>query len=479
MRQCIGLFPFLALLATGLPAQAANWEVEPTFRLAETWTDNYRRSEDDPDSERITEIAPGVRLSGEGRRADLDLVYRMQHLAHVEESDRNRTDHFVNADGGVELFRERLFFTADATRAFDTGRGDLLVSDSNAITSDQSNVVTTWSAGPRFQYRLGSFAGMQAEYRRQYVDFGSRTYGESDSDITTLGLTSGPMFTTWGWALDYSRRDESRTSERAVDDDASSGDLKLERLRGELNLRAGPATQLFVAGGTERNEFQTAEASDPIDGDFWEAGFRWRPNRTVALEAATGERFFGDTSRGSLTINGSALSLELGYSESVVTAPQLQFERQSVLLTDDEGNPVVVDGQPVTAVIDIPFVRDDVFIEERSTARLRWDHSHTTVTLSYIAADREFQREGTTERSRQTDLEAAWTRLPLTTVEAGIGTRERELVEQGRETGFTTARLGAIRELAPNADLEVELEHISQWGGFDARQATIALEMTF
>lgn len=473
----------LALLSTVLPAQAANWNVEPQLRLSETWTDNYNLAADDEDAEDewITEIAPGVRISGEGRRMDLDLAYTAQYLAHARESDRNRTNHLLNADGGVELVRERLFFTADATRSVGSGRGGLVGTNSNAIAGDQRDTVTTWGAGPRFQYRFGTFAGLEAEYRRQHVDFGSRIDGDSETDIATVGLASGPMFTAWGWALDYSRRDESRTRDQDLaGNDAFNEDTKLEQLRGELNVRAAAATQLFVAGGTERNEFETAEAGDPVDGDFWEAGFRWNPSRTVSLEAAAGERFFGDTARGSLNIRGSALSFQLGYSEDVITTPQLQFERQQVLLTDNDGNLVIgQDGQPVTAVIDVPTVRDDVIVQERANARLRWDHSHTTTSLSFIATDREFQREGTSEDTRQVDLDFAWSRLTRTTVTAGVGVQERTFDRNRQDEEIRIVRAGALRELAPNANLDLEFEHITRERTYDVNRVTLGLDLTF
>ncbi|MFW5969004.1 MAG: hypothetical protein ACOCP9_00040, partial [Halofilum sp. (in: g-proteobacteria)] len=238
--------------------------------------------------------------------------------------------------------------------------------------------------------------------------------------------------------------------------------------------------QLFVAGGTERNEFETAEAGDPVDGDFWEAGFRWNPNRLVSLEAAAGERFFGETARGSLSMRGSALSLELGYSEDVVTTPQLQFEQQEALLTDDEGNLVIgPDGEPVTSVIDVPTVRDEVIIQERAFARFGWEHSHTEASLAFSATDRQFQRTGRIEDTRQVDFDLSWSRLTRTTVRAGFGVQERTFDRDLRDQEFTVLRAGAVRELASNADLDLEFEHLTRERAYDVNRVTLGLEMRF
>lgn len=469
-----------AVVVAGPPVEAANWSIEPGVRVSETWTDNFALSAEDPEDEWITEIAPTVRVSGEGRRVRLDLAYRLQHLLHVNEAERDGTNHRLNAAGDIELVRERLFFDADATRSLSTTGTAFTQPTSSVIASDQRRTVTTWSAGPRLQYPVGRLARLEAALRRSHVDFGSDAEGDSDSDRATVGLASGPLFTTWGWALDYERREESRDRRDEVPEDTT-----FEQVRGELNLRAGAATQLFVAGGTEDNEFETAEAGDATDGDFWEAGFRWNPRRTVSLEMAAGERFFGETARASLNIRGSSLTVDLDYSESLVTAPQLEFERVNALLRDADGNLVIgPGGDPVTVAIDVPTVRDDVSLQQRAGARVRWSQSHTSISFALLATEREFQRDGTREETRQADLDLRWTRLTRTTLSAGIGLREQEFFETGREDEFASARLGATRQLRGDTELQLEYEYStrdSTDGGrdYDNNRVTLALEVGF
>ncbi len=471
---------FAVLLGTTPPVQGGDWDIEPGLRLSETWTDNVALSAQDPQDEWITEIAPSIRVSGEGRRAQVELGYRLQHLLHVNESERDRTNHQLDADSTVELVRERLFFDAGATQSLDSGGPGRAAPASTLLAPGQRNTVTTWSAGPRLQYRLGRVAALEAEYQRDHVDFGSRARGDSDSDLAAVGLASGPLFTRWGWALDYSRREESGEAQAGLIEDT-----KLERLRGELSLRASAATQLFVAGGTEDNEFETAEAGDPVDGDFWEAGIRWNPRRTISLVAAAGERFFGDTARASLSLRGSALSLQLDVSEDIVTTPQLQLERSTVLLRDEEGNIVIgPGGQPVTVVIDVPTVRDDVILQQRAGARLRWERGYTEATLAFLATDREFQREGISEEARQVNLEGRWSRLRATTITAGVSLREQEFAGLAREDDTVTLRLEARRRLTATADALIEFENVSRdstesGAEYDSNRVTLALDMVF
>lgn len=470
----------LAVLGICPSVFASEWDVELGARVSETWTDNVGLAAANPQDEQITEIAPSLRLSGEGRRANLALAYRVQHLVHENDSDLDQTNHELSADGSVELARERLFLDAGATRSLDSGGPAVAAPSSNLFASDQRETVTTWRAGPRLVYQAGRFAAVQAELRREHVDFGSRAEGDSDSDIATLGISSGPLFNRWGWALDYRGREQSRDREGEFDEETT-----FQQLSGELSLRAGAVTDLFVVGGAEDNEFDTAEAGSSTDGDFWELGIRWNPRRTISLEAAAGERFFGDSARASLQLQGSALSLQFDLSKDLVTTPQLQFERSTVLLLDDEGNPVLgPEGEPATAVIDVPTVRDDVMIQERAGIRLSWDRSHTRATLALLATDREFQRGGTSEQAQQADLDASWTRFPRTTISGGLGYREQEFAGDPREDKTTTARFEVSRRLSSDADLEIQLEKLSRDSTaadaeYDSERITVALDMVF
>ncbi len=206
----------------------------------------------------------------------------------------------------------------------------------------------------------------------------------------------------------------------------------------------------------------------------------------MSLEVAAGERFFGDTGRASLDLRGSALSLELNVSEELVTTPELQLERSTALLRDEDGNLVIgPGGQPVTVLIDIPTVRDDVILQQRASARLRWDRGHTEITLALLATDREFQRQAITEEERRINLEGTWSRLRVTTLTAVVDLREQDFARLGgREDDTVTTSLEVGRQLASDADLRLVFEHLTRdstepSAEFDSNRVTLALDVVF
>lgn len=473
-----------SLLALGLmlalSAEAGDWDVQPDIRISQTWTDNIDLVAEDPEEEWITEVAPGIRLTGEGRRSSAVLGYRLLRLFHVNDSDRDRVNHRVAGQGSVEVARERLFLDADVTRRERLSGPDAGVADTVVFRDDERETVTTLGGGPRVQHDLSRFARFDAAYRRERIDFGGDERDVSDIDRYTAGLSSGPQFSRWGWALAYSRRDESR--------DQAGRDLqeiRFEDVRGEINLRAGPATQLFAAGGYEDNEFTTAAGRETFDGSFWETGARWRPRRNVAVEAAVGERFFGETARASVTARGPALRVDLDYAEDLVTTPGLEFERTTVLFRDADGNIILdPDGTPVSGVVDVPTLRDDVMRQRRLSTRLGWERAHSDVALRLMTTEREFLLEGLTEDRQQADLDWRWTRLPRTTIRSGIGTSRQEFARSDRVDDVHTLRWRASRDLGRDADVALDLRHVRRDSNVDAadfrsNRVTLTLQKRF
>lgn len=474
------LLPIVAAPWVGL-VQAADWDIEPNVRLAQTWTDNIELAAEDPQHEWITEVTPGLSVRGEGRRASLDLRYRYRNLFHAREPGRDRANHEIAADGTTELVRERLYFDASAVRIRDILSGDGVGPEGDVFGGGTRSTITTWGLGPRLQHEFGRTARMLTSYRREHVESSAAEATTTDSDLFAFALTSGPLFTTWGWAADYSRREETRDSDNDVDDK-----VVLERVRGEINLRAAPATQLFVAGGYEQNRFESADDDTDIDGEFWEAGLRWRPSRRLALEVAGGERFFGKTARASLDIQGNELSIRLAYAEDLITTAQLLTDRAGQLVLDPDGNLVIGDdGQPITGVDGIPTVPDDVILQRRAEMRAGWTRGYSDLRMTVLAADREFQRLGISEQAHRADLSWTWTRMRRTALSAGVAYTYQEFAgEIGREDDTYALRLGASRNITTDMDLVLDYEGFVRDSSVDGaeyrvNQITLALEKRF
>jgi uncharacterized protein (PEP-CTERM system associated) len=473
----------LAMLVAGLagagPAPAGEWELTPRIRVSETYTDNVTLAESGGEAEYITQVNPGLRLEGQGRRAELGLNYQMQNLFYTREPDRNSTYHQMGADGQLELLRRTLFVQADATRTQQILDATGTVPSSNLGISGARENVTTYGGGPLLKYALGSFAGARARYRADRVDYGDGDRN-STQHTTDASLTSGPRFNRVGWSLSYERREE--TIDRGA---GETSDSVLQRGRGELNVQLGARTQVFGAGGYEENEYPQALGQDPPEGSFWEAGLRWNPTRRTSLQGSYGERYFGETWSASFSHQGPELSMDLSYSENLVTQTELQFQRSQALVRDADGNLVLdPDGDPVVIEFAVPTLANEVFIQKRARAGVGWQAGPTRLGLSAFNEDREYQTRDQDEEAYGGSAQLDWDVAMRTDLELSGRWQKRTFATLDRTDTWWSARTQVRRRMADSMDVSASYEFVardSDQGGqdYEAHTATVALTKTF
>jgi uncharacterized protein (PEP-CTERM system associated) len=463
----------------GPPVQAGEWELTPRIRVSETYTDNVALAESEGEAEYITQVNPGLALTGQGRRAELAFNYQMQNLFYARDPDRNTIYHQGGTEGTLELVRRIFFLDADATRSQQILDPTGTAPTSNVTISDARDDVTTYGGGPRLRYGLGSWALVRAAYRAERVEYGG-DYEATTQQTTDVSLVNGPRFNRVGWALSYQRREETRSEEIGA-----SGRHILERGRGELNLLIGPRIQVFAAGGFEDNEYPQAIGADPPEGAFWEAGLRWHPTRHTSLEGSYGKRFFGQTWNAAFNYQGPNTSWELSHSESLVTQTQLQFQRSQAVVRDDEGNFVLdPDGDPIVVDFAVPSVRTQVFLQRRTNGRVAWESGRTGLVLSAFGEEREFQGQGGSEESYGARIRFDWQVASRTNVGVSGQAQRRTFAALDRTDRWWSARAKVGRRLSPSMNLSASYEYLardSDQGGQDyaSQLATVAVSKTF
>ncbi len=117
------LFPATCSAATVLLllspcSDAGEWRVIPRMSLIETYSDNVRlgtASSSSGSGDLITQVNPGVSVSGLGPRFNLRMDYTMNNLFYAENSNLTRTRQQLDAMGTAELVEDLFFVDGRAT----------------------------------------------------------------------------------------------------------------------------------------------------------------------------------------------------------------------------------------------------------------------------------------------------------------------------------------------------------------------------
>jgi uncharacterized protein (PEP-CTERM system associated) len=262
------------------------WRIRPRMSILETYTDNVTFARDDlKKSDFITQINPGLAITGVGRRFNFTGEYMMNNLIYADQSSFTRTRHQLNANATAELIENLLFVDG---RALMTQQNITLVGpqaiDNVNVTGNRADV-RNFSVSPYIRHRFQDFATTELRYTRNVTSSSANPLRNSQADAFQAGLTSGTAFTAFNWGLNYSNQ--------TVHFDGTSRTVELERSIASVGYRVTPQFGVTATGGYERNSFISIRGNP--SSPTWTVGFSWMPSERTSIVASAGQRFFGPT----------------------------------------------------------------------------------------------------------------------------------------------------------------------------------------
>ena len=261
--------------------QAVEWQVEPSVTASLVYSDNIDRDTRERDDV-ITEVAPGVRIRGEGHRLNLDLNYNLQTLTYADNTDRNNINHRLRAGADSELIRDHFFIDGFASLDQElVDRRDSASSD-NISGSDNLRDVQTYSINPRWEQRLGNVANATVRYGHDQIKSeGSRTDSETNRIAATV--TQGTGFSSLFFNFDY-RNDQTDFS------DGSNGFNDTRIINGLVGYQLSRQFSVFVRGSDQEYEFSGTRGANQPDDKQYGIGGTWQPNPRFSLTVVANRR---------------------------------------------------------------------------------------------------------------------------------------------------------------------------------------------
>lgn len=282
------------MMGQGMPGQGQNvspnaagggWRILPRLSLRETYSDNIRLGSQGAEPDLITQINPGLLVTGVGRRFNVNASYTMNNLIYAEHSNLTRMRHQLNATATTELI-ENLFFV-DGRAAMFQQNASLFGPqglDNVNVTGNRADV-KVYTISPYLRHRFQDFASTELRYTYGIVESNFNQLRNSHRNAFQVGLNSGDAFRILSWGLNYSNQ--------MIEFDRTGRSVEMERSIANLRYMVTPRFGLTATGGYERNTFISIRGSPT--SPTWTVGFSWIPDERTNIVASAGQRFFGDT----------------------------------------------------------------------------------------------------------------------------------------------------------------------------------------
>lgn len=430
----------LALVSAlaGQSAHAGEWFIQPRLGLTETWTDNALLASESqqPRSDWVTSISPGLSIAGEGRRLQLNTEYTAQKQIFLDNSELSQLTHLLQANSRAEVVRDQVFVTAFGSM-FPSIRNSLgQISNRNRNARNTANRVDVISYGfaPEVRHRFGNLANVTTRFGWSDVSTGDagagggQGVGGGQNTDWRIAVDSGRRFQRFDWGSEFTRREN---------DGGDFGQSSvIQRWNNRLNYRLNRFVRLNSSFGYEANELQTG-ASNLNSGAIWQIGATLTPSPRTSLTGSFGERVFGSTKLFSFTHRWRRFIVNGTYNEDLQTTSEVLREQQVFTTVDPFGNRIidpVTQGDP-NAPINQLGLTDDVFISRVFTASIGYTRRRDNLAI------RVNRREQESTLSSQTEslfgIGGSWShtlsRRLSTGFSADYQTRESDNVAQGSD----------------------------------------------
>ncbi|MCC6916642.1 TIGR03016 family PEP-CTERM system-associated outer membrane protein [Nitrosomonas sp.] len=366
-------------------AVSAEWDIRPRVVVSESYTDNIGMGGFGgglggfgggglSGSEFITQINPGIDITGHGRRFTSNLNYTLNNLIYAR-NGRFQARNQLAANGTAEIIKH--YFFIDGTATVTQQNAFLfapLAADNTNLTGNRRDI-RAWNISPYIQHRFKNFASGQLRYAHGEVGSNARNFLNNTVDTVIFSLNSGSAFKTVGWGLNYDRSEISRKGSGTYL--GNLGTIEMEKAIGSLKYMVTSQFSLIGTAGYERNSFISIRGR--TSGPSWTVGFSWIPTKRTSISASGGKRFFGNTYAAAIDHRTRATVWSLSYNEDLTTfgqqslsgGPIMNASMLSQLFSGTQGGQTLLNqGLPLSFSDPNNFLTNRVFLLKNLNASL-------------------------------------------------------------------------------------------------------------
>jgi len=394
-RQRQGRVPILGIEEI---EKTSGWIIQPEISVDETLTDNLRLAPDGlEESDLITTVTPGLRISRLSRRLDFSLYYNLQNLFYKNNSDLNDRFNLLDINGTGEILEDRFFLDVSVKNSQqNVNRAGSVALDNISQSDDRSNVLS-YSVSPYWIQRVGDFMDVEARYEMNEIR--SSDAFDSESENITLTAVSGSDFSRILWGITY--------DDEEIDNEGGTSTTKFRTLFANLEYILTRKFALKGSVGYDDNEFTSSDTD--ISGPRWNLGAVWRPSLRTHLEATAGRRFFGTDLYLEASHRSRRTRWLFTFSQEPDTTRSTLFNQQVFTDTDIFGQPIDPEtGEQALLNITEAAQTAEVLIRKRFNASVNYTLRKNIFDLTLFHETREFQVSDSEDTSKGLNISWRW-----------------------------------------------------------------------
>jgi hypothetical protein len=255
---------------------AGEWIITPRLTLGEIYSDNINLRNDDKEGDLITEVTPGISISGRSARLEAELDYQMQNLIFLSNTDVSSFQQ-LNANATAEITDNFFFVDARSRMGQSVVDAGGTISRSNVNNAGNQTDFYAYGVSPYIRPHFGGYADGIFRYSLDHVRYDDSVSNSLENRFDA-NLVSGRKFGPLSWFANYTFDDINRSK---------AEDARYQNADGEARYFISSKFSLVAQAGWADNDFQTSEEIE--NGSYWAAGGFWQPSRYYSLQALSGK----------------------------------------------------------------------------------------------------------------------------------------------------------------------------------------------
>jgi uncharacterized protein (PEP-CTERM system associated) len=281
--------------------------IVPRVAVTETFTDNANLSNTAKQSDLVTEVIPGIRITSDFGRVKGYFDYSLN--GRVSGTSGTSLQNNLTAFGSVVAIENFAFVDVSASITQQSVSGLGLQSPGNSFSNANRSETSTYRVSP---YLRGSLAGV-ADYETRYSYGSTRSQSAGSSDVTTndllVSLKGRPSASRLGWSVQAAKQSAAYSLGRTAESDS---------LTGSLSYALNPQLVVTASAGQEGNNYSTLNKERTFTSG---QGIQWSPSPNASFSASRQTRQFGQSHNVNLSYRTARTAWSFTDSQDATNTP--------------------------------------------------------------------------------------------------------------------------------------------------------------